>query len=79
MSDGSVVSITHISRMLQFLDFVTKVISLFLTYVAVDPVAGYEYQRIGYKFHEKDAGYAVSGNAETVADYYNTFGVPGGI
>jgi hypothetical protein len=46
-------------------------------FVAIDPVAGYEYQRIGYKFNENDLVFPVSGNAEKVVDYYNTFGVPG--
>ena len=46
---------------------------------AVDPVAAYEYQRIGYNFNENDIVFPASGNAEGIVDNYNTFGVPGGI
>lgn len=45
--------------------------------IAVDPVAAYEYQRVGYKFHENDLIFPVPGDADRVA-HYDKFGVPGG-
>lgn len=49
----------------------------FFGLLAVDPVADYRYQRIGYKFNENDLVFPVPGEANKVVDNYNTFGVPG--
>ena len=51
---------------------------IFVGDVAVDPVAGYEYQRIGYKFNENDLVFPVPGDADRAVDNYAKFGVPGG-
>lgn len=43
-----------------------------------DPVASYQYTRVGYRFNENDVIYPLPGS-ENVTDYYDTFGIPGGI